>query len=101
MRCGHCGLEKEPEDFNLWTKVPRGRQYNCQDCARAIARERLRAWRAAMDPEELICYNRNASLKRLYGITPEDYAELLEVQGGVCAICAEAPGARPGPAPRR
>jgi hypothetical protein len=31
------------------------------------------------------------SLRRLYGMTPADYAELLEQQDGVCAICKRRP----------
>lgn len=31
------------------------------------------------------------TLRRLYGITPAQYAALFEAQGGVCAICKEPP----------
>lgn len=34
---------------------------------------------------------RKSSLKRNFGITPEDYAAKLQAQGGVCAICAKPP----------
>lgn len=30
------------------------------------------------------------SLTRLYGITPEDYLEMWQAQGGLCAICLSA-----------
>lgn len=30
---------------------------------------------------------RNGSIRRKYGLTPEQYADLLERQGGTCAIC--------------
>jgi Recombination endonuclease VII len=33
-------------------------------------------------------------LRERYGITPEQYAELLAAQGGGCAICGMKPGAR-------
>lgn len=32
---------------------------------------------------------RAQNLKQLYNMTPEDYADMLEAQGGVCAICSE------------
>jgi hypothetical protein len=32
---------------------------------------------------------RSTHLKRTYNITQEEYAQILEVQHGVCAICAE------------
>jgi hypothetical protein len=31
--------------------------------------------------------NRESRLRRFYGITPEEYEEMLEQQGGKCAIC--------------
>lgn len=31
--------------------------------------------------------HRNAAIQRLYGISSEEYEELLIVQNGVCAIC--------------
>jgi hypothetical protein len=41
-------------------------------------------------------YIRDANLKALYGISLPDYEELLQEQGGVCAICARPPrGRRP------
>lgn len=42
--------------------------------------------------------NKIADKKRLkqYGLTPEEYADLVEVQGGVCALCGQAEKARRG-----
>ena len=34
---------------------------------------------------------KNARLKRLYGITLAQYEEMLEKQGGVCALCGKHP----------
>ena len=34
-------------------------------------------------------YEAHRGILRKYGITPERYAEMLEAQGGVCAICHE------------
>ena len=37
-------------------------------------------------PETSSIYNRRQQIKR-YGLTPEQYIDLFEAQGGVCAIC--------------
>jgi hypothetical protein len=37
-------------------------------------------------------YNRTRVLKCRYGITLDDYANMLESQGGGCAICGAEPG---------
>lgn len=39
-------------------------------------------------------YKRNYHLQKTYGITSEEYDEMLEAQGGVCKICGATPGAR-------
>lgn len=36
---------------------------------------------------------RDAHLRREFGITVEQYEEMLHAQGGGCAICGRAPGA--------
>ena len=50
------------------------------------------------DPAEKIRVERqkrNSMLKRTYGITIEQYEEMLTSQGNCCAICRRAPGDRP------
>lgn len=37
-------------------------------------------------------YGRNAQMKSRYGLTPEQYDERLQAQGGVCELCGMAPG---------
>ena len=39
--------------------------------------------------------NRRHNIKKLYGITPEQYDELLTAQSGVCAICHNGCGTYP------
>ena len=66
---------------------------NCQEwCDRN--RERKRAYdtthRVKADPDE----KRAWSLRRYYGMTPDEYDYMLEKQGGVCAICGREPNGR-------
>lgn len=67
------------------------------------------AWWREQNPERIAAYRerhaaakRNKNLVSNYGITDEEYDQLLEGQGGVCAICKR-PETKRGPqgGPRR
>lgn len=45
-------------------------------------------WRA-QNPEKWAAINRRAKLKKKYGISTEQYDEMLRRQQGVCAVCGE------------
>jgi len=68
--CERCGGGKGPAY---------ARKKHCGKCAPAVRRERSdRAHRARV--------------AAIYGIQPEDYDRMYEVQGGTCAICQRAKG---------
>ena len=66
--CSGCGVIKPLEAFHVCNRNLDGRQSQCKDCHSAIQSDR-------------------AFLR--FGITREQYDEILEAQGGVCAICKE------------
>lgn len=60
--------------------------YTDMEAKRRNAREYAHR-RRRTDPKRVAEIHRRAQLKLRYGITPEQYDELLEQQSCVCAIC--------------
>lgn len=79
-RCSECGLYQSREMH------PEGRDSRCKTCNKA----RAEAYRKA-NPEKVKERAWRASIKRRYGIDHVEYAEMLEAQDGVCAICGRDP----------
>ncbi len=70
--CSRCGLEPKAKNSNSW----------CLACKRSYQLAKI-----AENPERYKRAKRERELKQQYGITIEQYNELLAEQGGVCAVC--------------
>lgn len=95
--CSKCGETKETNEFNRHQRSRDGHHPWCKDCDRASAsawyyshREQGLATRRAYyeaNGKRLRKYGRERALKSRYGLTPEDYNQILAKQDYKCAIC--------------
>lgn len=72
--CSKCGQVKGLEDFPRDPRLAEGRAAHCKECAARDARVRR--------------------MKRKYGLTPDEFADMLADQGGTCGICLQPPDER-------
>lgn len=81
--CTSCNEEKPLEDFfNRNLKTKDGKNSHCKACEY----EQIQNWRKN-NVGSLRQIERRAHLKRQFGITVEQYEELLASQNECCAIC--------------
>ncbi len=76
LRWRHAHPERAAESRRRWSKANPERN-----------REQRRRWRRKAAPEVLRAQERRKHLRRAYGLTQNDYNEMLESQNYVCAIC--------------
>lgn len=81
-QCNKCKVEKKLEDFSVNKTKPSGRNYTCKECMSIKAAQYRRD-----NPELHRLKDRKARWKSNYGITPEDYDQMLESQGNSCLTC--------------
>jgi hypothetical protein len=79
--CPECGLTKSFDEFPRNRAQRNGFGTYCKPCHNRITRDYIDDHGGA----------RNYHLRRRYGITAEHFDRMLEEQGGLCAICQEAP----------
>lgn len=111
-RCKKCGVTKPLDDFYAEKTARDGHRPECKACALEYRkrwyrenRERsiayVRSWQQA-NPERLKAWRvknrdrrnrqmREIHLRNKFGLTPAQYAEMLQRQGGGCAICGDPP----------
>lgn len=82
--CATCRERKPDSSFGIDKNSVRKRKYSCKECTNAKRRGRYQ--------ED----NRKYHLKSKYGMTPEQYSEMLVLQKGLCAICRESGKERSG-----
>jgi hypothetical protein len=104
-KCAQCGEEKPLTEYFRTKQGKRGRSYSCKICdyrKKRSSRERVKAanpaeyarrWREYKKRYELKnperakrCY-KNTYLKRDFGISIDEYEEMVRLQNGVCKIC--------------
>jgi hypothetical protein len=83
-RC-FCGRERDDPKFKQCSTCRQNYlKYNPAKIAK------LREWERA-HPEEAKARRRRHNLSRNYGLTPQEFDQMLETQGGVCGICGGPP----------
>lgn len=106
--CRSCGLEKPVTDFGIVLSNHDGRRYSCKTCYNEVRKEYRRhnsdKVRAAKIKHYYARHEHNKKLqrdkghekfvwklKKFYGMTVDDYMDILDRQGGRCAVCDRKP----------
>ena len=88
-QCTNCKERKPREGFSIRPERAGNLHSWCIECRT----KNMREWRKRKKEEDIVAYRereRRHNLNR-YGITPEEYDELLNEQDRRCAICAGPP----------
>ena len=87
--CTKCGVEKEITEFHKHSHAKSGLQPRCKECVKLYMQNNPHIGKRAVDKYHASHKKeiRSYQLKTRFGITLEQYNQMLEAQNGVCAIC--------------
>lgn len=89
-KCTKCGEHKPRADFYPHAVAKNGVSAWCKECTKLVASDKQKA-----DKDGVKIRNRKSKLKRAFGLTVQQYDEMLVAQGGRCALCgSDFPGGR-------
>ncbi len=83
-KCTKCGKRKPVIAFHKLFRAVDGRNWHCKLCHLQYAKE----WNKA-SPTKRVRYNFTSNLNFRYGISADQFNDLLKKQKGVCAICGK------------
>ena len=96
-RCNRCRKEKNDSEFITSRGKPSTRCIGCRKDRTIQARAYYKRWHEVIrrgvniqyhkNHERFIARNKNARLKRKYGINLDEYEAMMKRQGGMCGIC--------------
>lgn len=93
--CNKCGTLKDLSEFHNVTRNKDGKHGSCKECQREYYRKQEQKRKETASDrwssfkEKNPTYRRSYDLRVWYGLTIEEYDNLLEFQGGGCAICGK------------
>jgi hypothetical protein len=99
-KCSDCNITKNLNEFGNSSRHKGGKHVWCKECANRRCREsyqkhiekrRERNRVTRKRTPEYFKRKRNTRMFLLYGMTEQDYDEMLISQGGVCKICKGTP----------
>lgn len=79
-RCSDCREVKDLAEFPNSKNAPTGKIYYCRPCHNARGRRSVQQNHGS---------TRTYHLKRRYGLTAADVDQMIEAQGGTCALCRQ------------
>jgi hypothetical protein len=85
--CSKCGFEKSFENFSKSSADRSGYASYCKPCHSEYSKVWKRRKYAETPSDVRSAANRKWALKSMYGVTVEQYNEMLAAQRGGCAIC--------------